>query len=335
MGVGRPVIASRIGGLPFTVIDGVTGLLFEPGDVADLANQIETLLNDPTLQQRLGAAGRQRFEQHFTWDVMLRKHYLPLLTSPQRAPVVESCPPPETVRPKVAIIFDNQSRPETTGVYCRRALGQIAEVEHFLPGEISRIPRHGFDLYLVIDDGLRTPWPADLHPCAWWAIDTHLDPDWYRTQGRSFDFVFAAQQDGAEQLRAAGIGSATWLPLACDPEFQRPHAVEKQTEVAFVGNLIPGPRAELVDLIHQHYPSSFIGKCYFKDMATTYSAARIVFNRSVKNDVNMRVFEALAWRDEKFFVCLLSIRELLFQLLQVKAQQILDMHGFSMESKVG
>ena len=37
----------------------------------------------------------------------------------------------------VAIIFDDQVRPDTTGVYCRRALGQLGEVAHFLPAELA------------------------------------------------------------------------------------------------------------------------------------------------------------------------------------------------------
>ena len=79
---------------------------------------------------------------------------------------------------RVALIFDGVQRPETTGVYCHRALGRLVEVEHFQPGEIDRIPRAGFDLYLNIDDGLRYHLPPDLHPSAWWAIDTHMDFAW-------------------------------------------------------------------------------------------------------------------------------------------------------------
>ena len=113
-------------------------------------------------------------------------------------------------------------------------------------------------------------------------------------KARAFDLVFAAQRDGAESLRRAGIGSAAWLPLACDPEIHGRHEVAKQYDVAFVGNVFPGPRAELLNLIRRKYPASFIGQCYFEDMARAYSSARTVFNRSIKNDVNMRVFEALA-----------------------------------------
>ncbi len=57
---------------------------------------------------------------------------------------------------RVALIFDNEARPETTGTYCLRALKGLCEVEHFLPRDLEDIPRHGFDLYLNVDDGLRS-----------------------------------------------------------------------------------------------------------------------------------------------------------------------------------
>ena len=48
MAAGRAVIASRIGGLPYTVSDGLTGLLFEPGNAFDLAEKVtRRLLDDP------------------------------------------------------------------------------------------------------------------------------------------------------------------------------------------------------------------------------------------------------------------------------------------------
>jgi glycosyltransferase involved in cell wall biosynthesis len=80
MATGRPVIASRLGGLPFTVADGSTGLLCEPGDSTDLASKIEILLNDSDLRRRLGLAGRQRFEKEYSWDVIIERYYRPLLS---------------------------------------------------------------------------------------------------------------------------------------------------------------------------------------------------------------------------------------------------------------
>lgn len=84
MGAGRPVIASRIGGLQFTVTDGATGLLFDAGSSSDLARKIATLLDQPELRERMGVAGRQRFEESFTWDSIVKSHYLPLFGPPTR-----------------------------------------------------------------------------------------------------------------------------------------------------------------------------------------------------------------------------------------------------------
>jgi glycosyltransferase involved in cell wall biosynthesis len=79
MAAGRPVVASRLGGLPWTVLDGVTGLLCEPGDPADLVRKMEMLLDDPGLRERMGLAGRKRFEEHYAWPVIIERHYRPLL----------------------------------------------------------------------------------------------------------------------------------------------------------------------------------------------------------------------------------------------------------------
>src|SRR5262245_20401338 len=128
----------------------------------------------------------------------------------------------------IAVLFDNRARPETTGGYCFRALQELVQVQHFATYGRQQIPNSGFDLYLRIDDGMEAALPADLHPSAFWAIDTHLGFDRCLAQARTCDLVFAAQRDGAEALRQAGIRSATWLPLACDPAIHRKHDLPKQ-----------------------------------------------------------------------------------------------------------
>jgi spore maturation protein CgeB len=195
----------------------------------------------------------------------------------------------------IALIYDDTLRPDTTGVHCRQALVELGhEVVHVLPPQLDNLPAAGFDLYLHIDDGLRYLLPERLHPCAWWAIDTHLSYDWDVQKARGFDWVFAAQKDGAERLRADGIASAQWLPLAANPAVHRRHEVEKTVDVCFIGNLVVGERTRLLEVLRREFPSTFIGRLYGDEMARAYSQARIVFNRSVRNDVNMRVFEALA-----------------------------------------
>jgi glycosyltransferase involved in cell wall biosynthesis len=58
--LGKPVIASRVGGVGEVVLDGETGLLVEPDDSSALAAALCRLLGDPDLRGRLGAAARER-----------------------------------------------------------------------------------------------------------------------------------------------------------------------------------------------------------------------------------------------------------------------------------
>ena len=66
----RPLVATRIGGIPEVVADGVTGLLIEPRDSSALAASIARLLDDPALRARLGAAERRYAETHHGIDRM-------------------------------------------------------------------------------------------------------------------------------------------------------------------------------------------------------------------------------------------------------------------------
>ena len=62
----RPVVATRLEGMPELVVDGETGLLVPPRDPAALAGAIVTLLADPTPAQSMARAGRKRVETHFS-----------------------------------------------------------------------------------------------------------------------------------------------------------------------------------------------------------------------------------------------------------------------------
>ncbi len=65
--MGLPVIGARIGGVPYSVLDGRTGLLVEPGSVADLCEALRRLLADEDLARRLGQAGAARARTEFDW----------------------------------------------------------------------------------------------------------------------------------------------------------------------------------------------------------------------------------------------------------------------------
>jgi glycosyltransferase involved in cell wall biosynthesis len=60
LAAGRPVVATRVGGVPDVIREGEDGFLVEPGDVDALAERLARLAADPELRERLGAAGRAR-----------------------------------------------------------------------------------------------------------------------------------------------------------------------------------------------------------------------------------------------------------------------------------
>lgn len=64
----RPCVATRVGGAPDVVAEGVTGHLVPYGDEAALAARVVELLADPAKRARFGAAGRRRVADLFTWD---------------------------------------------------------------------------------------------------------------------------------------------------------------------------------------------------------------------------------------------------------------------------
>jgi glycosyltransferase involved in cell wall biosynthesis len=68
MASGTPVVASRLGGLPEVVDDGVTGFLVEPGNVGELRARLAEVLADSRLAHRLGQNGRERVLERFTWE---------------------------------------------------------------------------------------------------------------------------------------------------------------------------------------------------------------------------------------------------------------------------
>lgn len=75
MACGTPVVASRVGGIPEVVEDGVTGLLVPTGEDFEeqLARALDTMIADPVTAARMGAAGRERAVREFGWDTVARR----------------------------------------------------------------------------------------------------------------------------------------------------------------------------------------------------------------------------------------------------------------------
>jgi glycosyltransferase involved in cell wall biosynthesis len=73
MAAGRPVIGTRVGGLPEVIDDGSTGILVEPASPEQLATAIIRFCNDPELRDRMGQSGQKRYRRLFTRSRMIRE----------------------------------------------------------------------------------------------------------------------------------------------------------------------------------------------------------------------------------------------------------------------
>lgn len=173
------------------------------------------------------------------------------------------------------------------------ATGDVREVVEGLGG----IP----DLYLYVDSGATWYFPrgiADLPcPTACYLIDVHVQPKERRMQAMFFDYAFSAQRDFVEVLRRAGHPQAHWLPLACDPEIHRRYDVPLRYDIGFVGSVKSeyARRSALLERLTRRFSVNDYRRRYTpSEMSEVYSASRMVFNCSLNDEVNMRVFEGPA-----------------------------------------
>jgi colanic acid/amylovoran biosynthesis glycosyltransferase len=91
---GLPVVASRSGGISEGVAAGAAGLLFQPGDPADLACQISKLLDDRPWARRIGAAGEEHRRTHYSCAVLmdrLLELYRSLIDADVPGPAAHAC----------------------------------------------------------------------------------------------------------------------------------------------------------------------------------------------------------------------------------------------------
>jgi glycosyltransferase involved in cell wall biosynthesis len=93
MAAGAPTVATRVGGTPEALVDGMTGLLVPPGDSGALAEAIGRLLEDRALAAQVGGAARALIANKFSVERMVSETealYAELLTRKQRKTVAEA-----------------------------------------------------------------------------------------------------------------------------------------------------------------------------------------------------------------------------------------------------
>lgn len=198
---------------------------------------------------------------------------------------------------RIAISYDN-FLPHTTGNYFSRAFSEVAETHYVHPkilNDLSPI----YDLYIKIDDGIHfNKWNPNLHPSVYYIIDSHIDSEknWRRglISESNFDYLLTAQKNGGTSLDI----DSKWIPLGCDPVLHKPiNKNGKLYDTCFIGNFhseFANKRLDYVETLLKNFPNFFFGTRFFNEMAQKFSESRIVFNQSLNQDINMRIFEACA-----------------------------------------
>jgi glycosyltransferase involved in cell wall biosynthesis len=74
MSCGKVVVASTVAGNALAVVHGLTGLLVDEQQPAQLAASLARLVDDPALRRRMGGAGRERIEQELGWPHLARRY---------------------------------------------------------------------------------------------------------------------------------------------------------------------------------------------------------------------------------------------------------------------
>jgi hypothetical protein len=155
------------------------------------------------------------------------------------------------------------------------------------------------DLLVVVDPFLESPavLRAAQCPVVGVLIDVHQQLPVRISYARYFDYVFVAQPDYLPCFNVLAHPSVHWLPLGCDPDIHFVPGLERNIDVGFVGKLgyHGTERRRMLESVLSHFETNDCQRFYSpEEMGEVYSSSKIVFNKSINGDVNMRFFEALA-----------------------------------------
>jgi hypothetical protein len=129
-------------------------------------------------------------------------------------------------------------------------------------------------------------------PKAWYSIDSHLHLSWHKHYAVLFDRLFVAQKNLVPHL-SRYQQHLYWLPPFCQQTAEFMPWEGREHDVAFVGTLDSGrnpERVRLFDEVRQRGISLHLAGGAYRPV---YRSSRIVINQAVKDDLNLRVFEAM------------------------------------------
>jgi glycosyltransferase involved in cell wall biosynthesis len=205
---------------------------------------------------------------------------------------------------RIAIYYDGQRiarRNDGNPLYVWNNLKKREglEVDNLAPtGDLSKFGQ--YDLHLWVDwgeDGLQIPYDIIYppgRPLAYWASDTHLGYDYRLKRALAADYVFAAQIEAVRDFRRDGVKDPILLPHAFEPlAYPKIEVAAKEYDVCFVGHINSENRIAALDALFKAFPNFYYGQRRFEEAAEKFAKSKVCFNISMKQELNMRVFEVM------------------------------------------
>lgn len=204
---------------------------------------------------------------------------------------------------RVLINYCYQYYPFTTASYLEMALKADCRFSAFRVGE-KRVPCA--DIIINVEPYEMVIAYPGKKSCLW-EIDNHIQQGKNIDDYKKVDYVFIAQK---YFLPLYPEEKTEWLPLAADPEKHRLYPEEPLIyDVGFIGNDTYPKRGDLLDKIGAKYKLLRANSQPGEEYSRMLSRCKILFNCSLDNDINMRVFEAISigrllltdkvpWQDE-------------------------------------
>lgn len=205
---------------------------------------------------------------------------------------------------RVCFWYDGRFRNDGPPLFLRQAaLRNIADIglieaDHKIP--LKDYKRWGkYDLNVWIDfgeDGLPEKYvkiPGETGTRVYWCSDSHLGMDYRLEKAQEADYVFVTIPRHIDRFKeAVGHDRVYSLPHAGEPTCYQKFNTIKRYDACFVGHLPNEERIDLLDKLFSTVGDIYYGQKFFEEAARKYSESKIVFNHSIDEEANMRVFEA-------------------------------------------
>lgn len=203
---------------------------------------------------------------------------------------------------RIASYYENRlGRNDGNPLYMYRAFKDCGvESGHMVPyGDVSKYGT--WDLHFEADwgeDALKgvlpyVPIPIP-QPSVFWHSDTHLGYEWRLEKAKRTDWNFVCQRQALEDFTRDGVQNVFYMPHAVEPLAYPYMPSLKKYDLCFVGHINSGNRIDALDRMFKEFPKFFYGQRLFEKAAEIYCQSKIVFNISIKDDLNMRTFEGMS-----------------------------------------